>query len=181
MLKRPVLPLAVSLTFSLVGALYVLWIRNEIPGALTYGVVVPGALLIPLAFARAAGTSVVRWLTNVYWITTAMVALNLLGTLWLHAHPFQYDRILHFSIAFLSLVIASHVSSLFGYSSKTAFVIVFAGLFLFEFYQWGSDQLIGTQLFTDSRQAIVRDTFEDIVFGFLGLLAAIPIARKRLE
>ena len=55
---------------------------------------------------------------------------------------------------------------------KIAFLIVFAGLFLWEGFQYIIDRLFGTTLFFDVAQDIKIDFLEDIA---LMLLVAIPL------
>ncbi|MCR4279013.1 MAG: hypothetical protein NUV81_03905 [bacterium] len=126
-----------------------------------------------------------EWYRKMNRLIMVILLLNAPGSIFLHGLGIQYDRFLHFTIGFVFIFAITTLSAPFfvrlhpnkGIDKRrvimTAVVVVFVGLFAWELTQWSVDQVFGTQLFHDAVQTIVRDTTEDILFGFAGLLLAV--------
>jgi hypothetical protein len=111
------------------------------------------------------------------------VLINIPGVLFFHVmYPsFQYDRFLHLAGAFAVFWWQALVLIPFPVSAFRAKVLLrvglltFIGLFAWEGYQWGQDQLFGAHTFFDYAQPIFIDFWEDISFGIIGLVAAMLV------
>lgn len=135
-----------------------------------------------------------EWLYQVEWRVLAIVVLNAPGSLWLHGAGIQYDRFLHFSVAFFAaqIVVLVLVAYFQGERKRlvlgVAAVLAFVSLFAWEAFQWGVDVAFGTTLFFDVAQHIDIDFWEDILYGFTGAFLSLvliylryPIFVSRLE
>lgn len=125
------------------------------------------------------------WLNPVELFIFFIILANAPGSLYLHSLPIQYDRFLHYFVGFILMfmtipILGPIFKRLFKGQQKYRFLIwsallLFIGLFAWEFYQWAMDQLFGTHLFGDIAQPIQVDVAEDIAFGTIGLLSALPL------
>ena len=152
-----------------------------------YGFVIPLLIFLPRIFykfdAKIRKTVRIEWARKIEYFAFFIVVFNVPGGLILHSLGIQYDRFLHFIIAFLSLIIFSllwlPVMKIKGKEIKKRrfllyiFAVLFIGLFLWEALQYNIDQLFGTKLFFDVKQEIKVDFLEDIFFGTCGLFIAI--------
>jgi len=176
-----------SLVISIGTALTGFFIKNKAVVFISYGFIIPLALLLPRFFyyfdSKVKKTVNFNWVRKLDFFAFFIVALNAPGSLILHDLNFQYDRFLHFSVGFLSLIIffflwlpVTKIKG--GCIPKKQFLIfiffvLFIGLFFWETLQYITDYLFGTKLFFDLGQNISIDSSEDIFFGFLGLVAAV--------
>ena len=154
---------------------------------ISYGFIIPLLILLPRIFckfdAKIKKTVRAEWPRKIEYFTFFIVVFNAPGGLILHDLAIQYDRFLHFTVAFLALIIFSllwlPVMKIKGKEIKKRsfllylFAVLFIGLFLWEALQYNIDQLFGTKLFFDVKQEIKTDFLEDIFFGTCGLFAAI--------
>lgn len=158
----------------------------EIAGTNRMIVWLPFLVIIPLLIAIPRTAHIIgvashmslEWLYQVEWRVLAIILLNAPGSLWLHKAGIQYDRFLHFAVAFLAaqiivLVLVAylgkeHKRSVLKYTAACAFI----SLFLWEMFQWGIDGTFGTTLFFDVALHIDIDFWEDVAFGFVGAFFA---------
>lgn len=180
------------------AALIELFFRGLTIVSVGYGIVVPTLLSIPLILffvnsnLQRTGSKTIK---KIYHSCLWLIIVNAPGSLILHKMGIQYDRFLHFVVAFLvvplTMLFYSLLMQLLGGGVvnlkrvlKGTFFVVLAGLFLWEGYQYIIDQFFGTTLFFDVIQDIEVDFWEDIFFGFLGLVIGYlyySISPKRLE
>jgi len=160
-----------------------------------YGFILPLLILLPrfiftknLKIKKVVKIDWVKYIERLWFF---IMIFNTPGSLILHRLGWQYDRILHFALAFLSsflvLLILLPVFKIKRWQIEKkkiiilVFLIVFCGLFLWELFQYTIDQLFGTKLFFDVSQNIKVDFWEDIFFGFWGLIGAISYLQKKFE
>ncbi len=157
-----------------------------------YGFVNPSLALLPRVALVAIPGAKQRlnglWLAPIEILSFLIILVNAPGSLAFHALGFQYDRFLHFTSAFLVMLLAVPLfAPLVTHMPRRdervklvaiASMFVFVGLFGFEGVQWSSDRLFGTELFHDATQSINRDVREDLMFGFIGLVTAVVTLRR---
>jgi len=183
--------LILSVAISLLTAGLV-FASGRIPVAIMYAVVMPGVLVLPKLFRQRLsawqgpwGDERLRRLNRQFLV---IVAMNAIGTLWLHALPYQYDRLLHFALAFLGIFMAATIlfpgrgaspnrSRLMFWS--ISFVAI--GFFVVELTQFGSDAVFGTKMFHDVAQPIEIDLAEDLLFDLLGATTATLLLIKHWD
>ena len=159
-----------------------------------YGIIVPILLFLPRLYLYQKLKNVVRkkWIPRIERINFLMLVANAPASLILHELGFQYDRLLHFIVAFLSfqalILLFLPIYNIIKKKQATkfkalvfAFTVSFIGIFLWEAYQYVFDIGFGTHLFSDAVQDIVVDFWEDITFGFLGILTALWHVNKRFN
>jgi len=153
----------------------------------SYGLIVILLILLPRFFyyfdENIKKTVRTEWVKKIEYFSFFIVISNAPASLILHDLGFEYDRFLHFAVAFFSLIIFLllwlPVMKINGEEIKKRklliclFVTLFSSLFLWEILQYSIDQIFGTKLFFDAEQKIEVDVFEDILFGTCGLIAAI--------
>jgi len=161
----------------------------------SYGLVNPALMLLLYAASRHREMRrycSASWLKLTSGVLTIIILLNAPGSVYLHDLGVQYDRFLHFTAAFVALllllILLTPLSARrHGTESldrkkllQMTFLLLFLGLFLWEGLQWSIDQLFGTRLFFDSTQPIAIDATEDILFGFVGmLLGAVYVVKSK--
>ncbi|MBZ9577585.1 hypothetical protein KJA13_00920 [Patescibacteria group bacterium] len=176
-----------SLAISIATALIELFTKGRGIVIIPYGFVIPLLILLPRFFyyfdAKIKKTVKVEWMKKIEYFAFFIVLLSAPASLILHDLGFQYDRFLHFAVAFFALIIFSllwlPVMKISGEEVKKRnlllylFAVLFVALFLWEILQYNIDQLFGTKLFFDAKQEIKVDFLEDILFGAAGLIAAV--------
>lgn len=176
-----------SLVVSIATVLIEFFTRGRGIIIVSYGFVIPLMVLLPRFFynfdAKIKKTVRSEWMRKIECFSFFIIVSNAPGGLILHELGFQYDRFLHFAVAFFSFIIFLllwlPVMKINGEEVKKRnlllylFVILFIGLFLWEILQYNIDQLFGTKLFFDAKQEIEIDFLEDIFFGTCGLLVAV--------
>lgn len=131
------------------------------------------------------------WVLKLETFGALVIIFNAAGSLFFHAHPpeFQYDRLLHFAMGAITAVIAGLFFLLAikkdsrYYGKKLLLIlmsgsVIFVGLFAWELFQYSQDKIFGTRLFYDTMQPIVINFWEDIFFGFIGILAGLFYIHK---
>ena len=186
--------IVVSIALSFITALIEFFGRGETIIIVSYGLVVPFFLLLPriVYIVSAALKKLVnnQWLRRIEQISFVILLLNVPASLILHDLGFQYDRFLHFASGALVFALAVLIylpidRKIFrGRINKirvltVALVVIFAGIFIWEGYQYAADVLFGTSLFSDAVQEINVDFWEDIIFGAVGILVAFIYFRRR--
>lgn len=170
--------LIISIGTGLVG-----FITNKGIVIISYGLVIPLALLLPRFFyyfdLKIKKTVNFKWVKKIDFFAFFIVLFNTPGSLLLHDLDFQYDRFLHFTVPFFALIIffllwLPVIKIRCNKVKKRdflliVFIIVFISLFFWEAVQYSIDQTFGTKLFFDKSQDIRIDFLEDIIFGLLGL------------
>ncbi len=166
------------------GTVLIEWLTTQRGVVLIpYGIVNPLLAFIPRAlyYSTLKGQVTRRWLSTLELLIVFMLLINAPASLWWHEMGFQYDRFLHFGAAFLAVPILVLLIGGFRRSLSAALrptlILMFIALFAWEGFQYTSDILFGTQLFHDSVQSIQRDFTEDIIFGALGIITALPLIR----
>jgi len=153
----------------------------------SYGFVVPLLILIPnLAYRFHTPTKNIfgkKGMLFVNLFMLSMLLINIPGSLYFHPEGIQYDRVIHFSVALLVLLLVVMLRILLLEKSArlqakvqiltTSFIGVFAALFVWEGYQYSVDQIFGSKLFFDATQNIYVDVTEDILYGLAGMLIAL--------
>ncbi len=176
-----------SLTVSIATVLIELFTKSRGIVLISYGFIVILLILLPRFFykfdANIKKTVKNEWVKKIEYFAFFIVISNAPGSLILHQLGFEYDRFLHFAVAFFSLIIFLllwlPVMRINGEEIKKRkllfylFAILFVCLFLWEILQYNIDQAFGTKLFFDTKQEIKVDFWEDILFGTCGLLAAL--------
>ena len=130
-----------------------------------------------------------EWLKQVEVFIFLILAFNVPGSLVFHDLGFQYDRFLHFVVAFLALLTFSLLWLPVMKVNKEKiekkkiliilFLVLFFSLFLWEMAQFSIDYFFNTKLFFDSQQSMILDFSEDILFGILGLIFGIIYINKK--
>lgn len=105
-----------------------------------------------------------------------------LGLYQLYRVGFQYDKVLHFAIPFVTMVLLpSLVMVRFDLTLRRAVWYVFVGLLLtgvvWEVYELTVDFLFGTSLSGMYRTAITWDTQVDVMCVAAGTIAGLPLVR----
>lgn len=176
-----------SLAASIATFLIELFTRAKGIVLVSYGFIVLLLILLPRFFyyfdAKIKKTVKIEWVKKIEYFAFFIVISNVPASLILHELGFEYDRFLHFVVAFFVLIIFLllwlPVMKINGEEIKKRkllfylFAILFVCLFLWEILQYNIDQLFGTKLFFDLKQEIKIDFLEDILFGTAGLLAAV--------
>ncbi len=176
-----------SLFASIATVLIELFARGKGIVLISYGFIVILLVLLPRFFynfdANIKKTVRNEWVKKLEYFGFFIVILNAPASLIFHDLAFNYDRFLHFAVAFLSLIIFLllwlPVMKINGEEIKKGklllylFAILFVSLFLWEILQYNIDQVFGTKLFFDAEQEIKIDFLEDILFGTCGLLVAV--------
>jgi len=154
----------------------------------SYGFVVPVLVLLPhiaCTVSDKVATYISKeWLRRFDWYAFFIIAINIPGSIYFHDLGIQYDRFIHFGSVFFGtlLVLIFYLliqiqirkrHTLKSYTLLFSLVFVFAGLFLWEAYQYTIDAVFGSKIFYDASQSIVLDVKEDILFGLAGLILAI--------
>ena len=160
-----------------------------------WSVIIPYALVVPifLCLPRFVFVPYLRpavngsWLEKVELSLFSILILNAPASLWFHKMGFQYDRFLHafsalfvFLIAVLVFIAWKQKNNRIVTAKNSTLPILFVGvlcLFLWEGFQFSSDQIFGTYLFADAVQDIYVDFWEDILFGSFGLFGGYFYAR----
>lgn len=148
---------------------------------IVYGFIVPILALLPRYLFKISN---IRLLRFVGILLEFIILTSALGSLWLHDLGIQYDRLLHmvnvFLATLLTFVIYLHVIVMRSKHLKrkeqiilTIFFVMLVGIFLFEGLQYMIDRIFSTTLFFDVIQNIRVDFWEDIFFGFVGLVVAV--------
>lgn len=159
-----------------------------------YGIVVPIVILLPYIVHlvdRAAipllGTESLRYFGTYALLT---IFINAPASLYFHPAGIQYDRFVHFAVAFLGFLFLCHLRFVvFGKNPSaharksvfllSSFMVMFTALFVWEAYQYAVDAVFGSTLFFDVGQDIVTDVREDIVYGLAGLFAGVVYVALR--
>lgn len=174
--------LALALGISWLTAIIELLTSQKMVVYLPYGLIVPLLILLPRIVYKynknVRRKFNIELVNNIDYLVLGLVLVCAPGSLWWHEMGFQYDRLLHFATNVLNVPLAILVIAGLGIEKrKKAFILatilVFAGLFLFEGFQYSMDAVFGTQLFHDAVQNINKDVFEDIIFGVLGGLVGL--------
>lgn len=162
----------------------------------SYAFVVPLIVLVPhvlyVANRRFRERISESWLSWIDRFMFGVIIVNIPGSIYLHDAGIQYDRFIHFGSAFGSFLLFvflfiafchsfTNISIRAGRILGISFFALFIGLFLWEGFQFKLDQLIGTRLFFDEAQSIDVDFWEDILFGLLGLVAALFYANHSFK
>lgn len=185
----------ISLITSLVAALIGLLLQKKAVVVVSYGVIIPLVLFLPRFFYRfdfkVRNIVNFKWVEKLEFSSFFIVIFNALGSLILHNLNFQYDRFLHFSVAFLSFMIFFLLwlpvvrikNKKIEKRNFLVFVLItlFVTLFLWEALQYNIDLLFNTKLFFDYSQPIEIDFSEDIFFGLLGLAAALIYSNRHFS
>ena len=180
--------LMIGMAVAYATALEQWFLMHDTYTTVSFALVIPTLLLVPRLLFRL-GTVKDAWRATVERIGMYIVVLNAAGTAYFHtiAPQYQYDRLLHFVCAFWSVPLVILLLVLFRNRLSNpkriiviACVTIFLGIFLWEGFQYFSDQVFRSRSFYDARQAINRDFIEDVIFGILGILASIPYVRKMI-
>jgi hypothetical protein len=187
--------IVISLIVSFATAVIEFFLKDKAIVIISYGIIIPLVLLLPRIFYYS--DSRIRNIVNLEWIRKTdffaffIVAFNAPGSLILHDLNFQYDRFLHFSAAFFSLIVFFllwlPVSKMrkkeINKKKYLAFVFIalFFALFLWEGLQYSIDQIFGTKLFYDPSQPKFVDSSEDVFFGFWGLVAGVIYLTRKFD
>jgi len=177
-----------SLILSFITAFTGFLLNGELVFIISYGIIIPLLILLPriiTKFDKKLSAVIIKkkWLKKVDFYVFFIILFNAPGSLVFHELGFQYDRFLHLGTAFfaaliLLLILLPSAEVRKKKIKKSSlllilFTILFFSLFLWEAFQYTSDQIFGTKLFFDVKQPIELDFGEDIFFGFLGLMIAI--------
>ncbi len=176
-----------SLFASIATVLIELFTRSRGIVLVSYGFVILLLIFLPRFFyyfdARIKEVVKKEWVKKLEYFGFFIVILNAPASLILHDLGFEYDRFLHFSVAFFAFIIflllCLPLLKINGEEIKKRklliylFLILFVSLFLWEILQYSIDQIFGTKLFFDAEQEIKVDFLEDILFGTSGLLIAV--------
>lgn len=179
-----------GLIASFLAVIYELFTTRHWEVLIPYGVVNPLLFLVPrslyIFFDSIKNKMTFNWVLKLEILGALVIIFNAAGSLFFHAHPpgFQYDRFLHFAMGVAATIIASLFFMLVirknsrHYGKKLPLIlmsgpVIFVGLFAWELFQYSQDKIFDTRLFYDTIQPIVIDFWEDIFFGFIGILAGL--------
>lgn len=176
-----------SIAVSIITSLIEFFTKGRRIVLVSYGFIIPLLILLPRIFYRFDSKirKVVKfeWVKKIEYFSFFIIVLNAPASLVLHELGIEYDRFLHFSVAFFAFIIFLLLwlpvikirrkeikkKSFLPY----IFILLLIGLFLWEALQYDIDQFFGTKLFFDLEQEIKIDFLEDILFGILGLFVAL--------
>ncbi len=188
--------LAITIILSLAAASFEFFTSRSTEVLVSYGLIVPLLSMAPRfilgRILEGRGVSGKRWLAKAESLIFLIVLFNAPGSLFFHGMEFQYDRFLHFSmgiastaLVFVMLMVIMRAAGLRAESKGRvlflAFVLTFVGLFAWEGLQFTVDKVFSTRLFSDTTQPIVIDFWEDIVFGFVGVLLGLWYSSRAYE
>ena len=113
-------------------------------------------------------------------VALALNGIGALGLFKLYLFGFEYDKFVHFLVAFvLCISVADFLSVWYGWKRKKSFtaaaVLVLGGGLIWEPIELLTDIVFGTQTLGLYGNDIARDTLMDIFFNFLGALLAFPV------
>lgn len=105
-------------------------------------------------------------------------SLGALGLFQLYKIGFEYDKLLHFIVPFLSVIVFNRFGLdwygwSFGKSIILSTVLVILGGFLWEFFEFFGDNLLKTEMSGYYGKFIVKDTVWDLIINFFGVIAGI--------
>lgn len=174
----------VSLFISIITAAIGFFVQHKGIIWASYGIAIPIALLLTRFFyyfdSKVKNTVNFKWVRKLDFFAFFIVLFNVPGSLILHDLNFQYDRPLHFSAAFFSMIVFFMLwLPVVKIKNKEIrkkkfivfiFVVMFFALLAWESLQYVIDQIFGTELFFDPSQTKIIDSSEDVFFGFLGLI-----------
>lgn len=114
-------------------------------------------------------------------VLVAGLALNSLGALGLfqlYKIGFEYDKLLHFVVPFLSVMAFSRFGlDWYGWSLKKSIilstVLVILGGFFWEFFEFFGDRLFKTEMSGYYGKFIIKDTIWDLAMNFFGVIGGI--------
>lgn len=184
--------LVLTIALSLSVALFSFLTSKELVVIVPYGIVIPLLVLIPrFVIQKVVRTEGNDWLKRSEAAAFLIVLCNAPASLFFHDMGFQYDRFLHFSMGVVLTPAALIMAMLFfrkmekEISKKSALwltaILAFIGLFAWEGFQYFLDLVFGTKLFYDSVQPIVVDFWEDIFFGFAGVLLGLWYSNRSFD
>jgi len=153
---------------------------------IAYSVVAPFLLLTPrwiYDLSRIRYWVKKNWPDHIGILGIGILYLNIPGQLYFFDKGIQYDYILHFGAVFLATLIAFSAGMIilkrfnlkitkFRIIFITA-LIIFIGIFWWEWFQYFKDLKFGTNSFFDHSQTIEIDVATDILFGFVGMALAL--------
>jgi hypothetical protein len=104
-----------------------------------------------------------------------------LGLFRLYRAGFQYDKLLHFGISFISAYrLPNLLNRRFDISFTRAFLVIFAGILLvgvgWELYEFSLDAVLGTHLYGVYGENISTDTWLDLASDLIGIFIGIGLA-----
>ena len=108
----------------------------------------------------------------------ALNSLGALGLFQLYKIGFEYDKLIHFVVPFLSVIAFSRFGLdwygwSFGKSIILAAVLVILGGFLWELFEFFGDRLFKTEMSGYYGKFIIKDTVWDLAMNFFGVIGGI--------
>ena len=108
----------------------------------------------------------------------ALNSLGALGLFQLYKIGFEYDKLIHFVVPFLSVIAFSRFGLdwygwSFGKSIILAAVLVIFGGFFWELFEFFGDKLLKTEMSGYYGKFIIKDTVWDSAMNFFGVVAGI--------
>ncbi|MDP3015232.1 MAG: hypothetical protein Q8N28_02360 [bacterium] len=115
---------------------------------------------------------------NVLIITLLLNGLGELGFYQLYKIGFEYDKLLHFIVPFISVMaLSSFGFNWYGWSFRKSIilsvVLVIIGGFLWEFFEFFGDRFFKTEMFGYYGKFIIKDTVWDLIMNFFGIVGGI--------
>ena len=108
----------------------------------------------------------------------ALNSLGALGLFQLYKIGFEYDKLIHFVVPFLSVIAFSRFGLdwygwSFGKSIILAAVLVILGGFLWELFEFFGDRLFKTEMSGYYGKFIIKDTVWDLAMNLFGVIGGI--------
>jgi len=115
---------------------------------------------------------------NVLVVGLALNSLGALGLFQLYKIGFEYDKLIHFIVPFLSVMAFSRFGiNWYGWSFKKSIilsvVLVILGGFLWELFEFFGDRLFKTEMSGYYGKFIVKDTVWDLAMNLFGVIGGI--------
>lgn len=138
------------------------------------------AIILPAFIFRSNDQKKKESLLNFQVALSVSLMLNgggALGLFQLYKIGFEYDKLVHFAVAFIATISLSHfLFRWYGLDFKksvilSAVFLVFAGL-VWELFEFLTDLILGTKTFGIYGMDIERDTKFDLIFDIFGAISA---------
>jgi hypothetical protein len=122
-------------------------------------------------------------------VLAAILLLNGLGSLGLfqlYKIGFEYDKLLHFVVPFISVITIGRFGfRRYGWNFKKSIVlaasIVFLGGLIWELFEYFGDYFFETQMLGYYGEFIVKDTVWDLIFNTLGIAVGVIYCIRSLR
>ncbi len=150
-------------------------------------IVLPSLIFTPSTSSwQAPKQKALNLLQNVLVISLLLSAAGALGLFQLYKVGFEYDKILHFIIPSLFIIVITYFNyHWYGISFRKsliiALILVTISGFLWELFELFGDKNFGTQMLGYYGEFVSEDTFWDLIMNTLGSIVGVIIAIMKIK